>query len=257
MKNQRRTQIVVCEYCKNTFEKPISEIKRSEKKGHKNYCSRQCGGKSKEKLVFNSCKQCGKKIKSKIFCSQSCAATYNNKKRKGEKREFSTIGIQNIIESIKKRTNKNIDIEKYLNNPNYCKECNEQLKFKYRKRTFCSIECKRKYDSKNVTEYQKYYRACSFDFNLSDYPTEFDFDLVKKYGWYSAKNHGNNLDGVSRDHMISIKFGYENKIDPTIIKHPANCQLLIHNNNSTKNTKCSLTLNELQNRITEWNEKYK
>jgi hypothetical protein len=259
MKNrthQRKTKIVICEYCKNEFEKTISEIKRSEEKGYKHYCSRQCGGKSRENNNIKYCKQCGKEIKLKIFCSQSCAATYNNKNRKGEKRNFSKIGIQNILNAINKKTAQNINRDEYDKNPNHCKECNNALIFKFRNRTFCSVECRRKYERKNMGKYQIYHKNCRFTFNLFDYLNEFDFELIKKYGWYQAKNHGDNLNGISRDHMISVKFGYENNINPEIIKHPANCQLLIHNNNSSKNKKCSLTLNELINKIDKWNLKY-
>jgi hypothetical protein len=67
MEYVRKTQTVICEYCKKEFKKSISEIKRSEKKGYKNYCSKQCGGKSKEIISTRYCQKCGKKIKSKSF----------------------------------------------------------------------------------------------------------------------------------------------------------------------------------------------
>ena len=96
----------------------------------------------------------------------------------------------------------------------------------------------------------------SFDFNLADYPEEFNFSLIEEYGWYSASNRGNNLNGVSRDHMVSVKFGYENNIDPNIISHPANCRLMRHNDNVSKNEDCSISLEELKVRIEKWNLKY-
>lgn len=67
---------------------------------------------------------------------------------------------------------------------------------------------------------------------------------------------GNNLSGVSRDHMISIKYGYDNHIDPYLISHPANCKLLIHSENMKKNIKCSLTIDELITRVKNWNKIY-
>ncbi|MDA3781334.1 MAG: hypothetical protein PF487_14075, partial [Bacteroidales bacterium] len=121
---------------------------------------------------------------------------------------------------------------------------------------FCNINCKRIYDKRNMSEYQKYYRQCQFKFNLSNYPNEFDFELIKQYGWYRAKNHGDNLNGVSRDHMISVKFGYENKISSEIIRHPANCQLMRHNENVSKYKNCSISLEELINKIDIWNTKW-
>ena len=256
MEYKRETQTVICKHCKKEFKKSISEIKRTEKRGYNHYCSKQCDGKSKEITSTRYCLQCGKKIKSQKFCSQSCAASFNNKKRKGEKRTFSNEGMKNILNAISTRNIQNINIPEYYNNPNHCKECNEELIFKHRKRVFCSINCKRQYERKNITEYQKYHKNCSFNFNLSDYPSEFDFELIKKYGWYQAKNHGDNLNGVSRDHMVSIKYGYESNIDPEIIKHPANCRLMIHNDNVSKHKKCSITLEELTKRIDGWNLKY-
>jgi hypothetical protein len=109
-------------------------------------------------------------------------------------------------------------------------------------------------DLKQLNDYRL---ECSFSFSLQQFPDEFDFSLIEKYGWYSAKNRGNNLGGVSRDHIVSVKFGYDNGIDPKIISHPANCQLLIHNDNVSKNKKCGITLDELINKIKEWDNKYK
>lgn len=65
-----------------------------------------------------------------------------------------------------------------------------------------------------------------------------------------------NLNGISRDHIISINYGFKNNIDYKIISHPANCQLLRHSENSKKYTKCDLTLKELLNKIKKWNKKY-
>ncbi len=94
------------------------------------------------------------------------------------------------------------------------------------------------------------------NFNLSDFPSEFEFELVDKFGWYKAKNNGDNPSGVSRDHMLSVKFGFENSIDPMLISHPANCKLILQVENSRKNKKNSLSLDELLERINVWNFKY-
>ena len=57
--------------------------------------------------------------------------------------------------------------------------------------------------------------------------------------------------------MVSVRFGFDNKINPEIIGHPANCQLMVHNENSSKNSECSISLDELLNRIKKWDIKYK
>jgi len=108
-----------------------------------------------------------------------------------------------------------------------------------------------------LLDIENYKILCKFDFNLNDYPNEFEFTLIEKYGWYKAKNHGDNLNGISRDHMYSIMEGYKSNIDPKIISHPANCKLMIHNENVSKYNKCSITIEELIDRINKWDNKYK
>lgn len=81
--------------------------------------------------------------------------------------------------------------------------------------------------------------------------------MVEKHGWYAAKNRGDNLYGVSRDHIVSVKYGFENNIDPKIIAHPANCQLLPHSRNVSKSSKCHVTIEELMDKIRQWDYRYK
>lgn len=91
---------------------------------------------------------------------------------------------------------------------------------------------------------------------MNDYPDEFDFELIRENGWYSPSNKGNNLGGVSRDHMYSVKDGFENNVPPELLSHPANCRLIIHNENSSKNRNSCITLDELKERIALWDKKY-
>ena len=137
---------------------------------------------------------------------------------------------------------------------NICRWCGE--KTKSWKNKFCSKDCLRNWKRGNQTEIKKYRTDCQFTFSLNQFPEEFDFTLVEKYGWYKATNHGNNLTGVSRDHMYSIHDGFVNKVDPKIISHPANCKLMQHTSNSAKHSKSSITLDELLKRIEEWDNKY-
>ena len=75
---------------------------------------------------------------------------------------------------------------------------------------------------------------------------------MEKYGWYSPSNKNNNLLGVSKDHLYSVKDGFLNVIDPSIIKHPANCKLMLHKDNNSKGYKSIITLDELLDRIKKW-----
>ena len=56
--------------------------------------------------------------------------------------------------------------------------------------------------------------------------------------------------------MLSCNFGYEKLIDPYLVSHPANCMLLQHNKNISKNSKCSITIDQLIERIKTWHSKY-
>lgn len=223
-------------------------------------------------LIFNSklgeiidfnviCHRCGKgfivkerskqfPIKTEYFCSRRCA----------NKRKHSIECKNKIRESVITFQNLNPDkcgcMKKTPNKTYNCLYCKNDFLSKKNKRSFCTKTCQILFRKLNMSEFRKYKSDCDFKFNLHDYPNEFDFELIKKHGWYSAKNRGNNLGGVSRDHMISVRYGFENNIDPKYIRHPANCKLLIHNENVSKGKKSSISLNELLKRIEEWDKKY-
>ena len=101
------------------------------------------------------------------------------------------------------------------------------------------------------------YRAdCAFKFNLSDFPDEFDFTLIESYGWYKPKNRGNNLSGVSRDHAVSVRYGYDNNLPSEHLAHPANCVLMQHGKNVSKGKNNTMSYEQLLNRIEAWDKKY-
>ena len=99
-----------------------------------------------------------------------------------------------------------------------------------------------------------YHQLSGFKFSLKDFG--FDFNLVEKYGWYKAKNNGDNVDGVSRDHMFSVKEGFRRLINPLLLAHPANCNLIINRHNQSKCDSCSITLDDLIRRIKDFDKKY-
>ena len=177
--------------------------------------------------------------KKKYFCSRQCA----NSREKNEetKRKIS----EGVIKSLTLQGKQRIKNTEY-----FCSVCGCKLDTK---RKYCK-NCYRRKRREHLTKFKEYQRECQFDFKLSDYPDKFDFSLIKEYGWYKAKNHGNNLDGISRDHMVSITHGFKNNIDPQIIKHQANCQLLRHNDNSSKHIRCSISIENLLQKIKEWDQ---
>ena len=104
---------------------------------------------------------------------------------------------------------------------------------------------------------QSYRDACAFNGKLNkvDHPELFNVELIKKYGWYSPSNKRNNLHGVSWDHLFPVWKGYELGIDPKIISHPANAELVPHDTNMGRYGKQNqtITLEELYERINLWN----
>lgn len=176
------------------------------------------------------------KKRKNIFCNSSCSASYNNTKRI----------VSNKTKAKMSKSNGNKG-KKY-----YCKHCTKIIDTK-RKRIFCSRNCNKLYRRKGKNKYLQYKRDCKFIFNLKDYPNAFNFDLIKEHGWYSPSNSKKpNLKGVSRDHMYSVRQGFEDNISAEHIAHPANCKLMIHTDNISKNKKSSLTYDELLERIKEW-----
>lgn len=185
------------------------------------------------------------------FCSRSCA---NSRIRTIETREKVSKTLTGV---------RFVNGERVVIEPSRCKQCGCIISSKLvqNHRTFCSDECRRIYVMNNKnraheSSIQKYRKACAFTFSLKAFPEEFDFHLVETYGWYSAKNRKNNLNGVSRDHMYSVKEGYKNKVSPLLLSHPANCKLMLQIDNGRKHDKCTITLDELKQRIKEWEAKY-
>lgn len=70
-------------------------------------------------------------------------------------------------------------------------------------------------------------------------------NLLEHGIWHPTQNRN----GVVRDHIVSRKFGFDNGVFPEILRHPANCSIMLHKNNSSKGPKSGLTLYELFDKI--------
>lgn len=189
------------------------------------------------------------------FCGIKCARGFSTKYKREEINK--KVSLKQSGRKLSENHKKNIEIgnnfnrkEKILKN---CLSCNKELICRPSdKRKFCSTLCWANYTEKNKEPFLLYRQKSNFDFNINDYSDKFDLSLVESYGWYSPSNKGNNLNGVSRDHMLSVKEGFDLGIDPEIIKHPANCNLILHRQNQKKREKSSITIEELLERIKNW-----
>jgi hypothetical protein len=187
------------------------------------------------------------------FCSSKCARSYSAKTNRLETNKKVSAKLKGRFLSLEVRNKISKSLLKGKVNIVICAGCNKKLNCRPSdKRKFCSFNCWHLNIKKNKTPFNVYKEKCKFIFNLKDYPNKFDLNLIKKYGLYSPSNKGNNLDGISKDHMLSIKNGFEQNIDPIIISHPANCELLPHKKNQNKKTKSSITLTNLLEKIKYW-----
>lgn len=190
--------------------------------------------------------------RSNKFCNSSCAASFNNKKRDYSNfSESIKTGIHNYLIDNNIKDKSEIGFRKLE-----CKSCKKTFYHKRSNKVYCTDECRINYKRINMTEYQKYKSDCSFKFNIGNYIDEFDFKIIREFGWYSPTNKNNNLGGVSRDHMFSINDGFKQGIDAKLIAHPANCKLMIHTENISKNKTSSITIIELLQRIETFDKKY-
>jgi hypothetical protein len=221
---------------------------------------------------MKECENCGSthegKYASGRFCSIKCSKSFSTSLNSSERSRK----ISNSIKSKGIKTSKEVKEKireslKKWNCENPREKISEETSEKFRKRNIerrgktklktckvCNNEKLILITSKICSECKEpmraYKESCSFKFNIFDYPDIFDLTLLEKYGWYSPKNSKNpNLNGISRDHKISIYYGFKYSIDPFIISHPLNCELLKHTDNQKKNRNCSISVEKIISEI--------
>lgn len=177
----------------------------------------------------------------KQFCSRKCANSKIQTVELNAKRSSKLSG-RKLTEEHRKNLCKNGYPK---TKEKYCLHCDKLFLSRKESQQFCSNKCWQDNNKLIMDDWHRYRLDCAFKFNVFDYPNYYDLTMIEKFGWYSAANRGNNLSGVSRDHMYSIKDGFRNNVDPSIIAHPANCCLMLHKDNNEKKTKSSITLEEL------------
>ena len=94
-----------------------------------------------------------------------------------------------------------------------------------------------------------YRQACLFRFKPESIKDVLDCSLLEQYGRYHPQT---NKHGAVLDHLFTVADGFKLGIDPSIIRHPANCQWLLQKQNQSKGPKSSITYDELLKRISDW-----
>ena len=211
------------------------------------------------------------------FCSSKCARGFSTKNKREEindkvSKKITNTKKSNIVKLKMSESMKKYWSEKKISN-NKTKVSDEtrnkmSLSARRRNRTKGEIVikyCKHCKKSKEMImyssicnnckgEFRVYKESCIFKFNVYNFPEKFDLDIIFEYGWYSPQNSNNpNLDGISRDHIISVSDGFKHKIPPEMIAHPANCRLMRHTENQLKFSRSDMTFHELKNKIHKWN----
>ena len=175
------------------------------------------------------CPSCGvTHAKEGKFCSRSCANKRTHSHETKDKIKYSLTKTPTFTK-INNRVCINcgkIEFSKFRFQSEFCKFCNVSLTYR---------------------------NACKFTFDLRKFPDEFNLSLLETHGMFNPKT---NPTGVSRDHLLSVDYGKHNKIDPKIISHPANCQIILQSDNSRKNNKNSISLDQLLEKIKDWDLKY-
>lgn len=189
-------------------------------------------------------------------CSSKCATELRLSKTKSKQK------CDKISKTLRERFSlyhEDYDIDKKAYKK-ICKNCGEFFYTIKKNQKCCSKKCSKELKHKNYIENQGlkklYKEQCTFKFSLTDYPEFFKSNLIIENGWYKPTNHGNNLNGVSRDHIISINEGFKQNIDPYFISHPCNCQILLQKDNAKKHTKYDIKIDDLIQKIKIFDEKY-
>ena len=174
-----------------------------------------------------SCSRKGEKSKDRIAKK---LATEKEKRANGYKRTVSEDGRQRMgIASSKKFT--------------------EEYKLRIRK----IFETAGKWTPiEQVEDYELYYKLANWKNQpITDYTV--GVELLKDFPMFSKMQRSST--SLVRDHMYSRKKGFYDKVFPEILRHPANCQIMHHVDNFNKGKRkddCSITLDELFNRIKSW-----
>lgn len=247
----------ICKNCNVFFEKGIGSC-----------CSRKCHNgiinkrdRSNDKHVLEAtaredeynlnpklCENCSIPLSYKAvkqwdgrFCSQSCGAIHSNNNRDSSSYEQQAITLRLNIDEFSTTRVAHWPVSSVIFK--YCKHCNNAFR-SIHSREYCSYICK------GLSSIKRYRIVCKFKISKTLYPQLFNIPLLTDYGWYRASNHpkGYNPNGATWDHLFRIEDGYRLGIDPTIMSHPANAEMISWMENISRK-KSTITYDELIQKI--------
>ena len=125
------------------------------------------------------------------------------------------------------------------------------LGIKFLSKKDATIQFYKKNGNYNSTAKEKYYKECRFTF-----PNELIPYLkgINKFPNYANEKYSPYKNSITRDHRVSRLYGFKHGIDPYLISHPANCELMLSSDNINKSDKCSISVSQLIDEVEYWNE---
>ena len=178
------------------------------------------------------------------YCSRSCGAKVNNSLRDKSVYEKSANTLRNRIANRCYKTNRKVKYPVCKVKFGECFSCQKPFRVTRSNLKYCSSVCK---GSGNIKQYR---RACKFKISKKTNPELFDKILLQQCGWYRAANHpqGYNPKGATWDHLFRVEDGFKLGVNPEIMCHPANAEMISWEENFARKTS-RITLEELLQRI--------
>jgi hypothetical protein len=251
--------MITCKYCQKEYQSYKSwhrhkTLKHADKIGDPFQMQKDYAANPK------LCEKCSEPIpyknKNGNTCSRSCGASLSNSTRDSvaEKLRDSWRKKNGMLRCERPKPPRKIWslTENVLKE---CETCGAPFKVMALQQRFCKPSC-------NISKSGKvnYRLLCRFKLNKNDHPTLFDGNLIRLHGWYCSaskktcnpKQKPYNPEGVTWDHLYRIQDGFKNHIDPVIMSHPANAELIPWREN-TGRKHSMITYEELLHRIELWN----
>lgn len=235
---------LTCDGCSCVIPRQVKEVRRCIKIGKQlSFCSNKCQGETLKINKTKTCQYCDSTFEynfaTQKYCSKACG-NHNREHTEKTKKKISNSLNERIKHSAKpglrlyKSKEKHGEFEKLFICT--CKNCS--FIGSYRKQTRYCQNCKHCYSENGRAKFV-------FTFNVYDFPDLFDIDFINQHGWRKTKGKNININGVSRDHRVSVHEAIVNDYDPYYIKHPLNCKIMLHIDNQSKGTRSSMSYEEL------------